>query len=226
MRRVPVTIRAAGGLLAAILTTGASAESTGTERYDADLASSRVTVEGTSTLHDSHVEGHHIGGSVIVQENELAFLWVTSGPSPHTLAPTGHVEIPVTSLTSGKRGMDDTMYGALKTKRHSTITYYLESAQITMRQPTQEKDAGGSLTLETTGVLMVAGVERRMDIPMHVRRLSENRLEISGDISLRMTEFGIDPPRAMLGTLRTGDTVHVYWTWVLVRDRIDQRDGR
>jgi len=225
MRHAPL-IRAAGGLLAAFLAVGASAESTATERFDADLASSRVTVEGTSTLHNWKVEGQSVKGYLSIDEQELATLWMRSGPSPHALAATVRVDIPVTSLTSRKRGMDETMYKALEATTHPTITYYLKSAKIPMRQVAQEDEAGGSLTIETTGVLTVAGVERTVDIPMHVRRLSDHRLEISGDTSLRMTEFGIDPPKAMLGTIRTGDAVRVHWTWVLARGRADTGDVR
>jgi len=214
MRRVPL-IRAAGGLLAALLAVVTLAASSEAERYDADLVSSRVTVEGTSTLHNWKVEGQSVEGYLSIDEQELAALWMRSGPPPHALAATVRVDIPVTSLTSSKRGMDETMYEALKVTTHPMITYDLKSAKIPMRQAAQAGDA--VLTIETTGVLMVAGVERTVNIPMHLRRLSENRLEVSGEASLRMTEFGIDPPRAMLGTLRTGDTVHVHWTWVLVR---------
>ena len=206
-----------GTVLAVILAAGASAESPGAERYDADLAASRVAVEGTSTLHGWHVEGHDLGGYVMVREDELAALWRSRGASPHALAPTVRVEIPVTSLTSGKRQMDEKMHEVLKAEAYPTIIYHLESAQVTTRQMAQADDVSGSLAIDTTGVLTVAGVERTVNIRMHVRRLLENRLEISGEASLRMTEFGIDPPRAMLGTLRTGDTVHVHWTWVLVR---------
>ena len=220
MRCVP-PIRAAGLLFAAIIAAGASADPEGAERYDADIASSRLTVEGTSTLHDWQVEGQRLGGYVMVQENELASLWGNSDPPSQPLAPTVHVEIPVTSLTSGTRGMDGKMHEALKATTHPTITYRLESAKIKTRQTAQEGDSGGSLIIDTTGVLTVVGAERTVDIPMQVKQLSNDRLEISGDTSLRMTEFGIDPPRAMLGTLRTGDTVHVQWTWVLALSQTD-----
>ena len=223
MRHAPL-IRAGGGLLAALLAVGASAESTATERFDADLASSRVTVEGTSTLHNWKVQGQSVEGYLSIDEQEFAALWIRSGPSPHALAATVRVDIPVTSLTSSKRGMDETMYKALKATMHPTITYYLKSAKVPTRQAAQADDA--VLTIETTGVLMVAGVERTVNIPMHVRRLSDNRLEISGDVALRMTDFGIDPPKAMLDMLRTGDTIHVHWTWVLARNRIDRHEER
>jgi len=216
MRHAPL-IRAAGGLLAALLAVGASAESTAIERFDADLASSHVTIEGTSTLHHWKVEGQSVNGYLSIDEQEFAALWMRSGPSPHALAATVRVDILVTSLTSRTRGMDETMYKALKATTHPAITYSLKLAKISTRQAAQEHDTDGNFAVETTGILTVAGVERTVDILMHVRRLSDHRLEISGDTVLRMTEFGIDPPRAMLGTLRAGDTVHVYWTWVLAR---------
>ena len=220
-RAAPIAV--AGLLLAVIIAAGASAESHGAERYDADIASSHVTIEGSSTLHGWRVEGQQFGGYLIVQENELASLW-NSTSSAHPLAPTVHVEIPVASLKSGKRGMDDKISEALKAKRHPTIAYRLESAEIKTRQTTQVDDCDGSRPIDTNGVLTVAGAERTVNIPMQVRCLSKNRLEVSGGTSLRMTDFGIDPPTAMLGMVRTGDTVHVHWTWVLAKSRTDNRD--
>ena len=220
-------VQGAGGLLAAVLVAGASPDSTGAERYEADLAASRVVIDGTSTLHDWHAEGRHVEGYVLVQEHELAGLWGASDdPAPHELAPTVRVEIPVASLASGTRGMDRKMREALKADTYPLITYRLESAQHAVHQTAQTDHGSGSLTIETRGVLMVAGVERPVDIPMRIRRLTENRLEISGGTSVRMTEFGVDPPRAMLGTLRAGDTVHVRWAWVLTRGRVDARHVR
>ena len=216
MRRA-LRIGAGGWLVAAILAAGASPESTGAERYDADLASSRVTVKGTSTIHDWTAEGRIIRGELVLHEIEPSSLWTNSDAAPQALAATVHVEIPVGSLKSDNSGLNRRMYEALKTAAHPMITYRLESAKVATRQTAQADEAGGSLTIETTGVLMVASVERRMDIPMQVKRLPDDRLEVNGETSLRMTEFGIDPPRAMLGMLRTGDTVHVHWTWVLVR---------
>ena len=223
MRRSPL-ITAAGLLFAAIIAAGASADPEGAERYDAHIASSRLTLEGTSTLHDWQVEGQRLGGYVMVQENELASLWRPSDSSSRALSPTVRVEIPVTSLVSGKRGMDEKMQEALKAKTHPLITYRLQSAKIVTRQAAQADDA--VLAIETTGVLTVAGAERAVDLPMHVRRLSEDRLEVSGEASLRMTEFGIVPPRAMLGAIRTGDEVRVHWTWVLARHQIDEHKDR
>ena len=223
MSRVSVS-RGWGLRFAALIAVGASARANGVERYDADIPSSHVTVEGTSTLHHWMVEGKSVGGFLIVHENELASLWTISGPRSQPLTPTVRVEIPVASLTSGERGMDEQMHEALKARTHPMITYRLESATITTRQTDRGDDSGGGLPIDTHGVLLVAGAARAIDIPMQVKRLSHDRLQISGDTSFRMTDFGIDPPTAMLGMIRTGDMVHVHWTWVLARGRIDNRE--
>lgn len=206
-------------LLAVIIAVGASTEQAWTERYDADPSGSHLTVTGTSTVHDWTAETRRIDGSLIVHEEELALFWASSEPLPRPLTPTVRVEIPVTSLTSGKRGMDEKMRDALKAATHPTITYRLSLATIIARRTDHGEDVEGRLTIETQGVLSVAGTERTVAIPMRVRRLSENHLEISGDTSLCMTDFGIKPPTAMVGMLRAGDVVHVRWTWVVNRSQ-------
>lgn len=214
MKRIS-TITLAGLVGAVIVAAGTSAAVSGPERYDPDPNASHVIVEGTSSMHDWEMEGHIIEGSLIFQAADLSSLWASGGTVPRPLTPTVHVEIPVTSLKSGKRGMDKKMYEVLKAQTHPVITYRLESVELKTQQISQEGGAEESRTIETTGILAVAGTERTVEIPMQVRRLSNDRLEITGEISLRMTDFGIDPPTAMLGMLRTGDAVTVRWRWAL-----------
>jgi len=73
--------------------------------------------------------------------------------------------------------------------------------------------------IETSGILSVGGSERVLDIPMRVNRPSEDRLAVTGETELKMTDFGVKPPTAMFGMLKTGDMVTVRWTWTLERDR-------
>ena len=203
------------GFAAVFIAARAAAQTSGFERYESDTAASRVTVQGTSTVHHWMVEGRVIQGSLILSESDRVLLWTNTDSASVALTPTVHVEIPVASLKSGKRGMDETMQTALKAQAHPTIAYHLEAAKPQTVPP--EDGPGGTVTIETRGVLMVAGAERTVDVPMRVKRLSHDALEVSGETALRMTDFGVDPPAAMLGMLRTGDTVHVHWTWVLAR---------
>ena len=225
MRRVS-SPSVAGLLIVASIVAGVLAEASETARYDSDIASSRLTVEGTSTIHDWTVEGHIIRGGLILHELEPSSLWTHGDAAPQALAATVDVEIPVDSLKSDSGGLNRKMYEALKAQTHPVIIYRLAAAEIEADRAADENDSGGGITVNTTGVLTVAGVDRTVEIPMQVKRLPDGRLQVSGETSLHMSEFSIDPPRAMLGTLRTGDTVRVHWTWVLARGRIDTRDER
>ncbi len=221
MRSISSAIGAAV-VVAAGLMAGVRVAASETARYDADLASSRLTVEGTSTVHDWTVEGRVIRGELVVQDVEPASLWTNGTTSPRPLGATVFAEIPVDSLKSDNNGLNRRMYEALRATAHPMITYRLERAEILVGD--DEDDAEGVLAIHTKGVLTIAGVDRTVDIPMEMRQLPDNRLEVSGETSLRMTEFGIDPPTAMMGFLRTGDTVWIRWTWVLTPRRIDSRD--
>jgi polyisoprenoid-binding protein YceI len=42
-----------------------------------------------------------------------------------------------------------------------------------------------------------------------------NSMTVSGDYTLKMTDYGIQPPKAMWGTIKTGDEVTIKFEIVL-----------
>jgi polyisoprenoid-binding protein YceI len=58
------------------------------------------------------------------------------------------------------------------------------------------------------GVLQVAGVEREIALDLAIER-GDATLSVRGEVQLLMTDFGIKPPKAMLGMLRTDPKVTV-----------------
>ena len=208
------------------LVVSASAQTSESTRYEPDLSASRLTVDGTSTVHDWTLESQVVRGELIVHDIDATALGTSGRTFPQPLSATVRVEILVDSLKSDNSGLNRRMYEALKADSHPMITYRLERAELQAGQAADEDGSEGSLLVATSGVLTVAGVDRTMDIPMQVARLPADGLRVSGETSLRMTEFGIEPPRVMLGFLRTGDTVKVRWTWVLVPRRNDGPDER
>ena len=185
------------------------------QRYEPEASSSRITLEGTSSMHNWEEKGTVIRGSLVLTETDTACLWSGTALPHQTISPAASVEIPVESLTSGKSGMDKNMYRTLKADKHPVITYRLESAEIQPSQPAPRDLPGAEITVNTTGIVTVAGQEKRMQIPMRIKRLPENRLEVSGETSLRMSDFGVPPPKFMAGLLRVGDEVRVRWIWGL-----------
>ena len=117
------------------------------------------------------------------------------------------VAIPVTSLKSEHAKMDKLMAEALKANTNPTIKY--ELTQAVVAQP------GATFTLDTRGKLTIAGVTRDVEMKVTGTRDSAGTYFLTGQVPIRMTDYGIKPPTAMLGTIKTGNDVKVTFRWAV-----------
>ena len=113
------------------------------------------------------------------------------------------IEIPVGTLTSRDPGLDTSMYKALKADTNRNIVFRL--AKI---------ESGSTGTLMAVGRLAVAGVERDVVFALRTERRDDTLL-VSGRLPLLMTDYGITPPTAMLGMLKTDPKVIVTFEVIL-----------
>jgi hypothetical protein len=117
------------------------------------------------------------------------------------------VEVPVTSLRSGKNGLDKNMWQDLKATEAPTIRFHLERYQLA--------PAGDTLGIQAEGTLGIAGKDRPVTLAARVTPDAAG-LVLEGSQELRMTDYGIKPRTMMLGTLRVQDRVTVHYRFVLV----------
>lgn len=176
-----------------ILTTAAFA----VERFSPGKGSV-VRIEGTSTMHDWKMEGATINGQLAINEG-----W-HSAPVTATV----HVAIPVTSIRSEHSRMDRLMAEALKAKVNPNIEYALTSASLDSGTPE-------SFRLKTNGRLTIAGVTRDIAMDVNGARAADGQYVLNGQAPIRMTDFGVKPPTAMMNTIRTGNDVKVTFRWVV-----------
>lgn len=113
------------------------------------------------------------------------------------------IEIPVGTLASREPGFDRDMYKALKGDTNRNIVFRLATLE-----------AGPTGTLMAIGKLAVAGVERDVAFALRTQR-RDDMLVVTGRLPLLMTDFGITPPTAMLGMLKTDPKVVVTFEVVL-----------
>jgi hypothetical protein len=185
--------------------------------YRARPGGSKMTIEGTSTIHDWTVESRIVGGSV---QAGPGFAVDPAALKPGPLELKAAVSVPVRSLKSVKDGkpysaaMDDIMYEKLRMAQHPNIEYSL--TQIVLKEPA---GADGAHTLEAQGNLTVGGVSKPVTMPVTMKVLDAKRLEFSGALAVKMTDFEIDPPAPALalGAIRTGDDVKLSFEWVVAR---------
>jgi hypothetical protein len=176
----------------------------------------KVRVEGTSTIHDWQVEGPLIGG----------FIEVGSGfpIEPGQQTSPGKVEarveafIPVRSLKSVEKDgshysdkMDEIMFEKLKSQTHSRILYRL--SELTLKESPKTKDL--PYVFDSKGELVVAGVTNKIAMAVNVTPLGDQKLKLTGNTKVKMTDYGIQPP-VLIGVLSTGDEVTLGFEWMVV----------
>ena len=161
---------------------------------------SMVKVEGTSTLHAWSVQSTTIAGRIDATTPEQ---W--NGDAGVV------VTIPVASIKSEHAKMDKLMAEALKAKQYPDIRYELTHAT--------PQGGAAAFTVKATGKLTIAGVTRDVTLDIHGTRNAAGRYTLTGAAPLKMTDFGIKPPKAMLGTIKTGDDVSVTFRWVVEKTK-------
>lgn len=165
-----------------------------------NLSSFWMVIRGTSNLHDweSKVTQVHGYGQLVAEPNNLKAI--------NSL----FVEIPVRGIKSPKGSvMDGKTYDALKAGTYPQITYKL--TKITALN----NKGGGNFAVGALGDLTMAGVTRQIDLWVTVKVDNYGTIVISGSKNLKMTDFKISPPTALLGTLTTGDDVEIAFSVTL-----------
>ncbi len=160
---------------------------------------SKLWIEGTSNLHGWSCKATTLDAAVEI--DAAAAAQVTVAP-PKALKKV-QVKVPVKSIKCGHGGMDDNVYKALKADDTPDISYIMATFEAA---PGEAKD---SFTLHTIGTLTIAGKENKVSMDVVATRLADGTVKATGVVPIKMTDFGIKPPTAIFGRLKTGDEVKV-----------------
>jgi polyisoprenoid-binding protein YceI len=155
-------------------------------------SSSTVQIHGTSTLHDWTSDVTEFTGT-FKRDNGNGIEAIQSL----------QFEIKAESIKSGKGGMDKRTYSALDVKKHPTITYSLNNIAK------QDATSDGWALYNSAGELEIAGTKKEVTFAVEGKENADGTVEFRGSTDLLMSEFGIDPPSAMLGTVRSGDEITI-----------------
>jgi polyisoprenoid-binding protein YceI len=195
MTRTQLVLFAAA--LTASLTGPAAAQ--GTARMAA-RPESKLTLAGGSNMHGWACTTNALRATIEV-DSGFASRPLTEVAKPITSV---SVTIPVKSIKCGKGKMDENLYKALRAEQYPEIKYALTSYKVDESATTSDKFAA-----LTVGELTVAGTTNRVEIPLISERLTGGSVRGEGQVSLKMTDFGVKPPVALLGTLRTKNEITI-----------------
>ena len=196
--RFSKTLICAGALLAAGSILAADAV-----RYTPVPNSSKLRMDGTSTIHDWHADTDIIGGFM-----ELEATFADGKSAPVSVKPKIEVKIPVRSLkSSGGKRMDAVMQEHMKFEQFKAIEYRV--FELTPK-------AGAAGQYEAKGALTLAGMTKTNTMLVTIERV-DNKLKVTGTTAVKMTDHGIKPPApeiAGISLIRTGDEVKLKFEWV------------
>jgi polyisoprenoid-binding protein YceI len=196
------------GFVALTLLASGSFSAADTVRYTPVPNSSKLRIDGTSTIHDWHADTGVVGGFM---EMEATFPDPSGKSAPSAIKPKIEVKIPVRSLqSSGGKRMDAVMQEHMKLDQHKIIDY-----RVLELTPKAGTTAGPSAQFDAKGTLTIAGVTRTNTMPVTIER-TDKQLKVKGSTALKMTDFGIQPPApdVGLGLIRTGDDIKLTFEWV------------
>jgi len=184
-------------VIIALLTTLIFIQGYTQESYVVD--SHEIVINGSSNIQSWSAEVEDLSGTFILQIEEGKIIDI------------GNVDIRMEGESiqgSEGRMMNNKIYEALDTDNHQEISFLLRDVLSLAENP-------GTAIVSARGVITVAGVSRVVEMNITGQLLSDGKVVFEGKQDLKMSDFRMDPPRAMFGALRTRDEVEVEYRVVL-----------
>ncbi len=155
-------------------------------------------IDGDSNVRTWGADAEKVEGRLILTDIDEVSLVNLNPDNIKEMSLTIHVE----SLDSGSRGLTRNMKSYLKEDDHPLITFNLqEITSIEMQN--------GSALITAVGIINAAGQNKEVTMNVTATMNDNGSLNFRGEQDLLMTDFGIDPPTAVMGTVRARDEVVV-----------------
>lgn len=184
--------------LIAMMVLGAAAAAQETARVSV-APGSKLWIDGTSNLHGWTCKAESLDAAIEVDRAAVQHFAASAPKSVKRV----EVKVPVKSLKCGHGAMDNNLYKALNADASPDVSYILASFDAV------PGEANDSFTVKTVGTLTVAGKENKLEMDVVATRLPDGTLKAVGTVPIKMTDYGIKPPTALFGRLKTGDDVKV-----------------
>ncbi|HEY5690776.1 MAG TPA: YceI family protein [Cyclobacteriaceae bacterium] len=181
--------------LYAILLIGILSKPAYTQTTYQQARDSKLTIDGTSTLHDwsmTSSEGRYNAEFEFSEDGKLIKLNALT------------FSIRFESLKSGSNALDKNAYSTMETEVHKDIIFKLSKALVNPQN------------IYCTGNLTIAGTTNLIDLDVVYQLTDRGQIICSGAKKLKMSDYHIDPPVFMFGTVRTGDQISISFNVRLV----------
>lgn len=153
-----------------------------------------VTIHGTSNLHAWDEKVGSVSGEGVVNPNSDGSFDLESI----------NIKMEVHSIKSDMGSiMNNNTYKALKADEYPQIIFALSSPVKSIQINAIEK------AIAIKGNLTIAGVTKPVTMQVKIVMQAQGKLVFEGSQAVKMTDYNIKPPTAMLGTLKTGNEITI-----------------
>lgn len=188
-------------LLLAIFAVGLSGEESFSQITYSPESMSQLWIEGRSNVNEFECQANrYVGEATIFNQQEPVEL-IDGGDNQIFLK----VQINVDSFDCGRSRMNRDLREALKSDLFPEITFMFERAELLGISEEDEE----SLEIEVTGQLTVAGETREIHFLTKAYYLNDNQVRAVGNTTIRMTDFNVEPPTALMGMIRADEELTV-----------------
>ena len=156
-----------------------------------------IKLNGTSNIHDWEM--------VATAATSSATFVVNSNGQVTSLSALSFV-LPAVNLKSGHGQMDKNTYKALNSSKNPNISFTLISATVTAT-------GGNNYQIDGVGKLSIAGTVKHTDLQAIGKyNPADKSFTVTGVKKMKMTDYKVAPPKALMGTIKTGDAISIAYT--------------
>ncbi|REL33207.1 YceI family protein [Rhodohalobacter sp. SW132] len=176
-----------------------------TEAQNSDIELSleqghEMKIDGTSNVRDWDADVNTVNATFVLSQFDLSDLSSLTADHFKTM----ELSIPVEDIESDSGRLTRNLQDYLKKDDHPIITF-------TMNEVESVEINGNSADIVASGVINAAGVDHETSMNV-TATVNNGKVTFSGTQDLLMTDFGIDPPTAMLGSIRARDEITIIYS--------------
>ena len=154
---------------------------------------SSITILGTTNVHDYETKVTQINAEVVLSGTNQVQSMVLS--------------IPVKSIKSKEKLMDTKTYEAFNSETYPTISFKM--TEVNSFQLTNT-----DVLVSVTGNLTMNGTTKKITLKPAGKVIKPGVYEFKGAMALKMTDFKMKPPTAMMGMMKVGDGITLKYSVV------------
>lgn len=123
------------------------------------------------------------------------------------------LKLTTTNLDCGHKIMNKDLYETLQAKEYPFI--YITLLQVDVPPQNRFVSMNQWVKLDANTRITLAGRERQVNIPSKGQKIDDGRYHFTGAVTLKMTDFGLQPPEAMLGLIKVNDEITIHLNLVV-----------